>query len=60
MRLWNRKADQRVRKSPSLELILSHMNPVRALTPYLSKIHFNIILPSIFSVFKEKAKKHQN
>jgi hypothetical protein len=41
----------RVQKYQSLVPILSYMNPVRTLTNYFLKMHFNIILP-VEIVFK--------
>jgi hypothetical protein len=41
--LWNLKAH----KNPPLVPILSQINPVHILPPYLPKIHSNIILPSM-------------
>jgi hypothetical protein len=38
--LWNPKFRYNIRKSLPLKTILTRMNPVRALPPYLLKIHF--------------------
>jgi len=45
--LWNPKAHYCVHRSLQLYLIHNHMNPVHTVTPYFSKIHFNIILPCL-------------
>jgi hypothetical protein len=39
-------------KSPAPVPILSHINPAHNLSPHLSKIHLNIILPSMPSTSK--------
>jgi hypothetical protein len=43
--LWHPKFHYHVYKSPLLDPILSQLNPVRPIDPYLPKVHFNVILP---------------
>jgi hypothetical protein len=42
--LWNPKVHHRVHTSPLLEPILSQLNPVSPIDPYLPKVHLNVIL----------------
>jgi hypothetical protein len=41
--LWNPKVHHRVHTSPQLDPILSQLNPVRPIDPYLAKVQFNVI-----------------
>jgi hypothetical protein len=49
--LWNPKVHYRVKKSPPLVPILSHINPVHTTSPSYSKINFNIIHPLSLDLF---------
>jgi hypothetical protein len=43
--LWNPKVHYRVQTSPPLDPVLSQLNPVHPIDPYLLKVHLNVILP---------------
>jgi hypothetical protein len=49
---WNMKVYCHVHENPPLVSILSHMNTVHILTPYLIKIHLNIIFQAMFTSYK--------
>jgi hypothetical protein len=42
--LWNPNVHYRVHTSPPMDPILSQLNPVRPIDPYLPKVHLNVIL----------------
>jgi len=44
--LWNPKVHYRLSNSPPTVRILSHIDPVHALTSYFPKIYLNVIFPS--------------
>jgi hypothetical protein len=50
--LWNPKVLHRTHKIPSAVPVLRQIDPVRAPSPHISKINFNIILPSMPGPFK--------
>jgi hypothetical protein len=41
--LWNPKVHYRIHKSPLPVPVLSQIDPVHTIPPYLSEIHFNIV-----------------
>jgi hypothetical protein len=43
--LWNRKVHNSAHKSPPLDPIVSQLNPVHLIDPYLPKVQLNVILP---------------
>jgi hypothetical protein len=43
--LWNPKVYYRVHRRPPLDPILSQLNPVHPIDPYLPKVQLNVILP---------------
>jgi hypothetical protein len=44
--LWNPKIHHRVHTSPSLDPILSQLNPVRHIDPYVTKVQIVILPPT--------------
>jgi hypothetical protein len=43
--LWNPNVHYRVHTSPPLDPVLSQLNPVHPIDPYLPKVHLNVIFP---------------
>jgi hypothetical protein len=43
--LWNPKVHYRVHRNPPLDPILSQLNSVRPIDPYLPQVQLNVILP---------------
>jgi len=48
----SRPCGTRIHKSPPLDPVLSHLNPVHTVTYYLLKTHFNFVLPFLSSSSK--------
>jgi hypothetical protein len=43
--LWNPEVHYRVHTTPPLDPIMSQLNPIHPIDPYLPKVHLNVILP---------------